>query len=390
MPVALLLTLALLSATAPFATDMYLPVMPAIASDLGATDSQVQLTLTCFFVGMAMGQVVVGPISDIVGRKRLLLAGAVLALAASVLAALAPGISVVLIARALQGLGGGACIVLARAIIPDLLAGDAAAKAFSIMMAIQSIAPAAAPIIGGVLAGPIGWRGIFWSLAGLHAVQVVLVALIVPETKRRQADTDDAGLTGLARAVARNYLTVVRDRRFLGYMVTMAFGFAAMFCYISASPFVLQNDFGFSATGFALVFAVNSLGLVAVSTLNAKVVGTVGPQTMLRRGLTVALVADVVLLAVVAAGLGVGPTLVALFFCVAPTALVMGNTTALATGLMRERAGSASAVLGCTQFLTAGAISPLMGLGSRAVLTMAIGMTVCGAIAYAGMRSTQR
>ncbi|MEX3514738.1 MULTISPECIES: MFS transporter [unclassified Corynebacterium] len=174
MPYSLLLSLALLSATAAFATDVYLPVMPAIAAEFGVADAWVQLTLTAFFVGLAAGQLFIGPLSDALGRKTLLLLGAVGAVAASVLAALAPNIGVLIAARFLHGLGGGACVVLSRAVVPDLLVGKAAARAFSLLMAIQAIAPALAPIIGGLLAEPIGWRGIYWVLVGLHVVQLLL------------------------------------------------------------------------------------------------------------------------------------------------------------------------------------------------------------------------
>lgn len=394
--------------------------MPAIVEDLGASQSQVQLTLSAFFFAMGIGQLVIGPVSDVIGRKNLLLAGAVLALAASVLAALAPSIIVLIIARALQGLGGGACVVLARAVVPDLLEGPAAARCFSMLMAVQSIAPALAPILGGVLAGPLGWRGIYWVLAGLHLIQLILSAWLVPETagKARRpapgaaapsaapdaapgtsaaapavpaAAPGDGKLAGgkpaggasrrrwgeLFREVLGNYLAVLRSGRIWAFIITMSFGFAAMFCYISASPFVLQEQFGFSAIDYSLVFAVNALGLFGMSTLNSRLIGRFTPAQMLVRGIIFGVVANLALLAVVFAGLPVPAVLIALFFCVGPTALIMGNSTALATALMRRRAGSVSAVLGFSQSLVAGTVSPLMGLGGDPLRVMAIGMTVC-------------
>src|SRR5699024_4961257 len=182
MAVSLLLALALLSATAPFATDMYLPTLPAVGEEFGAPDSVVQLTLSGFFIGMALGQLMVGPISDVIGRRKLLITGAIVALVASAIAALSPSIAVFIAARFLQGLGGGACVVLARAQMTGLVSGREAAKTYSLLMAILAIAPAVAPIAGGLLAEPIGWRGIYWVLAGLHAVQLLVVLRIIPET----------------------------------------------------------------------------------------------------------------------------------------------------------------------------------------------------------------
>ncbi|MGV0329433.1 multidrug effflux MFS transporter [Corynebacterium aurimucosum] len=379
IPFPLLATLALLSATAPFATDMYLPVMPEILSDLGTTRAMVQLTISGFFIGMGVGQLVMGPLSDAIGRKRLLIAGASLALVASVLAALAPTATVLVAARVLQGLGGGACVVLARAVVPDLVHGAAAAKAYSLLMALQGIAPAVAPVLGGVLAEPLGWRGIFWVLAGLHAVQLVLAIAIVPETAGGRSRA------GLFRTVAGNYWAVLTNARVWGYLVTMAFGFCSMFCYISASAFVVQNQWGFSPLGYSLVFGINSVGLFMATLVNSRAMDSVSPAVMLRIGVCGVLACGVLLLLSVLLGASVWVCLLVLFACVAPTGFIMGNATALATGLMRPRAGSVSAIMGFGQSLLASAISPLMGWGSNAALTMAIGMVCCSFISLCGL-----
>ncbi|HCG2962203.1 TPA: multidrug effflux MFS transporter [Corynebacterium striatum] len=378
IPLPLLATLALLSATAPFATDMYLPVMPAIVSDLGTTRAAVQLTLTGFFIGMGAGQLVIGPLSDAVGRKRLLILGAGVALAASAVAALAPSIAVLIVARVFQGLGGGACVVLSRAVVPDLLTGAAAAKAYSLLMALQGIAPALAPVMGGFLAEPIGWRGIFWVLTGLHALQFVLAILVVPETAGGRPHDH------LVRTVIGNYLTVMCNGRFWGFLVTVAFGFCAMFSYISASSFVLQQQWGFSATSYSLIFAMNSMGMFALTIVNAKALNTHTPKSMLRIGVGAALFCNCLLFLAIFFGAPVSLMVLILFFCIAPTGFIMGNATALATGLMREKAGSVSAIIGFVQSILAGVVSPLMGLGNNPALTMGIGMVVCSAIAVCG------
>ncbi|WP_083321613.1 multidrug effflux MFS transporter [Corynebacterium sp. HMSC036D02] len=384
IPYPLLATLALLSATAPFATDMYLPVMPAILSDLGTTRAMVQLTISGFFIGMGVGQLVMGPLSDAIGRKRLLVAGASLALFASVLAALAPTATVLVAARILQGLGGGACVVLARAVVPDLVHGAAAAKAYSLLMALQGIAPAVAPVLGGVLAEPLGWRGIFWVLAGLHAVQLVLAVAIVPETAGGRSRA------GLFRTVAGNYWAVLTNARVWGYLVTMAFGFCSMFCYIAASAFVVQNQWGFSPLGYSLIFGINAVGLFMATLVNSRAMDSVSPAVMLRIGVTGVFLCGVLLLLSVLLGAPVWVCLVVLFACVAPTGFIMGNATALATGLMRPRAGSVSAIMGFGQSMLASVISPLMGWGSNAALTMATGMVCCSFISLCGLAVSTR
>lgn len=386
IPVPLMLTLALLSATAPFATDMYLPVLPHIAGEFGVEQAVAQFTLTGFFVGMAFGQLLIGPVSDVVGRRRLLLWSAGLALVASVLAALAPGIGVLILARILQGLGGGACNVLARSVVPDLLSGSAAAKTFSVLMAIGGIAPAIAPVIGGLLAEPVGWRGIFWTLTGLHAVQLLLAFLLVPETGGKAERTG-----GLVRTVAGNYLTVVRMPLVWGFLLAMAFGFGALFSYISASSFVLQTVYGFSPAHYSLLFAINALGMLVATTINSRLVTRFGAVTMLRAGLLLCVGGGLILTVAALADAPWYLIVACILLATSPVGFIMGNATALATGIRRELAGSISAVMGFVQSLLGGIVSPLMGLGSQPTHTMAFGILTCGIIAAAaGFGATSR
>ncbi|WP_420830327.1 multidrug effflux MFS transporter [Corynebacterium uropygiale] len=366
--------LALLSASAPFATDLYLPALPHIAEDLSSTPASVQLTLSGFMAGMAVGQLIIGPISDAVGRRLLLLAGAVVALVSSVMAAMAPGIGVLIGARLLQGVGAGACIVISRAVIPDLERGKKAAKAFALMMTIQGVAPVLAPVVGGLLAEPIGWRGLFWVLSAINAVQLVVALLLVPETKPKE---ERSSLRGLGQ----NYLFVLRNKAYCGFAVTFAFTFGAMFCYISASPFVVQEGMGFSATAFSVVFAVNALGLIGGNYLNSRLIDVMDTARILGIALIIMLVASVLLTG--AAMISTSPWVILplLFVAVSQCALIMGNATALGTGEVRERAGSGSAVMGFLQFGVAALVSPLMGLGSEGAVTMGAGMVISTLIA---------
>lgn len=383
LTVPLLMALALLSASAPFAIDMYLPALPDIVRDLDTTQPMVQLTLSAFLAGLAIGQLVIGPLSDALGRHRLMLVGTVIALAAAVFAALAPTVEMLILARLIQGLGSGAAIVLSRAVVPDLAVGEAAARAFALLMTIQGVAPILAPVLGGVLAEPIGWRGLFWVLAGLAALQVVVVLTVIPESRPPEERSP-----ATVRGVLGNYAFVLASPGYRGYLVTFAAAFSAMFCYISASPLVMQEQLGMSVRGYATMFAVNGVGIIGGSLVNARLIGRVRTERLLLGALTVQVTATLALLAATALYPYKWLIMTLLFVIIAQISIVMGNTTALGTGLVRERAGSASALMGFAQFGIAGLVSPLMGLGDDPGVTMALGMTACflvalGAAVYA-------
>ena len=326
----------------------------------------------------------VGPISDVIGRRRLLIAGAIVALVASAIAALSPSIAIFVSARFLQGLGGGACVVLARAMVPDLLSGREAAKTYSLLMAILAIAPAVAPIVGGLLAEPIGWRGIYWVLTGLHAVQLLVVLKIVPETGGQSPGGQGAtGQRFLARVLS-NYAAVLKSPRFWGFLTAMAFAFASMFCYIAASSFVFQQEFGLSPRGYAAVFALNAVGMCVGSFVNSRCIDKFGTKKVMLGALSLALLGNVLLLIVVISGAGLVWIILALLLCISPNGVIMGNSTAMATGLMRTRAGSVTAIMGFGQSVLAAVVGPLMGLGGNTAVVMSLGMSACIAIAAAG------
>jgi DHA1 family bicyclomycin/chloramphenicol resistance-like MFS transporter len=375
----MLCVLALLSAIAPLATDMYLPGLPVMAESLRTSAPSVQLTLTTFMAGLGIGQLVVGPLSDGLGRRRLLLAATVVTTIAAMVCALAPSVQTLIAARLFQGLSGGAAIVLARACIADRARGDNAARLFSIMMIIGGVAPVIAPLIGGALLGPVGWRGIFWVLAGAGFVMVLGVLTLVPETL--PVEKRHGG--GLA-ALARNLRYVVGNRVYLGYALTFIFGFGALFAYISASPFVVQNVLGLSPGQFSIVFAINASGMVIAAIANTRLLGTFRARQLLGFGVTVLLVGGAVLL--IAATTIDAPSwwmlLVPLFVSVASLGFVMGNATALAQGEVTEASGTGSALLGAGQFGLAALVSPLVGVaGPTTAVPMAVAIPLSGAIA---------
>lgn len=383
----MLFGLALLSATAPLATDMYLPGLPVMSESLGTSTVGIQLTLTTFMAGLGVGQLIVGPLSDGWGRRRLLLAGTVVLALSSALCATAPTVEVLIAARLIQGFSGGTGIVLARAVIADRARGNEAARLFSVMMIIGGVAPIVAPLLGGVLLGPIGWRGIFWVLTGLAVLMIVAVLTVVPETlppERRHSE-------GLAM-LARNFGTVIGNRRFVGYAATFALGFGAMFSYISASPFVVQEVLGMTPGQFSLIFAANSVGLVAGNIVNTRLIGRFEVRDLLRYGVTQMLTAGVLLvLAVLVADTNRWLVLPLLFLVVSSLGFVMGNATALAQGQVPKAAGTGSAVMGASQFGLAALVSPLVGLGGEdTALPMALAIAISAALSMTALLTLTR
>lgn len=232
--VALLVTLALLSAVAPFATDLYLPAFPRMVDDLQTSPTNVQLTLTAFLVGLAAGQLIFGPLSDRFGRVKPLVIGATICVAASVVAVLAPTIEVLIAARLAQGLTGAAGMVIGRAIISDLATGREAARAFSLMMIVGGVAPIAAPLAGGFLVEPLGWRGALAIILALVVAMLVAALVVIREThtKERRARLQDEKIS------AGSPLRDLTSRTYVGNLLAFGFAFAVMMAYISASPFV--------------------------------------------------------------------------------------------------------------------------------------------------------
>ncbi|MEU5840317.1 multidrug effflux MFS transporter [Rhodococcus sp. NPDC047139] len=374
----MLCALALLSATAPLATDMYLPGLPVMAESLGSTTVGVQLTLTTFMAGLGLGQLLVGPLSDSWGRRRLILTGTVVLALSSAICAMAPTVEVLIAARLIQGFSGGTGIVLARAVIADRAKGNQAAKLFSLMMIIGGIAPVVAPLLGGALLGPIGWRGIFWVLTALAIAMALGALLFVPETlppERRHG--------GGLKIMAGNFGYVLSKRRFVGYAAAMALGFGAMFSYISASPFITQDILGLSPGQFSLVFAVNSVGLVLSNVVNTRLIGRFEVRTLLLFGVTTMFTAGVLLLsAMIFIGYVAALILPLLFVAVSMVGMTLGNATALAQSQVPKAAGTGSAVIGASQFGLAAAVSPLVGLGGEGTgIPMAVAIVVCSGLA---------
>lgn len=379
--VALLVTLALLSAVAPFATDLYLPAFPRMVDDLQTSPTNVQLTLTAFLVGLAAGQLIFGPLSDRFGRVKPLVIGATICVAASVVAVLAPTIEVLIAARLAQGLTGAAGMVIGRAIISDLATGREAARAFSLMMIVGGVAPIAAPLAGGFLVEPLGWRGALAIILALVVAMLVAALVVIREThtKERRARLQDEKIS------AGSPLRDLTSRTYVGNLLAFGFAFAVMMAYISASPFVYQTMMGLSSAQYGAMFGVNALGLLSMSALSARLTARREPHSIARIGLVAILVASLAVLALAVTQTPAGWLALPLFVAVSAMGLIFGNTTALALSAAPRAAGSASAALGATQFLLAAAVSPLVSLGGEhSAVPLGLVMASAALVAYLG------
>lgn len=352
------LLIGLLTLLPAVTVDMYLPSLPDVATDLGATHASVQFTITGMLIGGALGQLVVGPWSDRVGRRRPVLVGVSLHVVISLLCVVATTVEMLSALRVLQGLASAGATVVAMAVIRDRYTGAEAARILSRLMLVISAAPLLAPTAGSAIAAQWGWRGVFVALALLGAVLVVVVALLLPETlpvERRAAH-------GI-RTSLRGYVELLQDRRFVSLAVIPGFGMALIMSYVAGSPFVLQEEYGLSAREFAMVFALGGTSLIVGSQTNAALVRRVAPIRLLRAGLP-ATVLMAALLCVVAGGRigGIVGFVVALWLAMVMLGFVISNASALALSRHGERAGTAAATIGFLQAGLAGVISPLVGL----------------------------
>jgi len=358
---ALIIVLGALTAFGPMSIDMYLPAFPALTRHFHATEAQVQLTLTACLAGLALGQLLYGPVSDALGRRRPLYAGLAAYAAASALCVVAPSVTVLTGLRLVQGLGGAAGIVIARAVVRDLYSGVAAARFFSLLMLVTGLAPMLAPLAGAQVLRFTSWQGVFVVLSGYGLVLLVGVALALPETLQMERRR-----RGGLRHTLRTFRGLSRDRTFLGYALGGGLVFAAMFAYISGSSFVTQEIYGVSPQVFGLIFGVNALGIVLASQVNSALICRVAPGTLLAVALAVHLAGGLGVLAAVASGSHrLVWLLPPLFLTVAMVGVVLPNTTALALAGHPKAAGSASALLGLGQFVFGAAAAPLVGLGGR-------------------------
>ena len=377
MSTSLVLTLALQSAVPPFATDTYTPAFPRVTAELATSASLVGLTLTTFFLGLALGQLLGGPLSDQRGRRLPLIAGGLVCTLGAVGCALATSIGFLIAFRVLQGFGGGVAAVVARAVVVDVARGDVLAKVMSLMMALGGLAPMVAPVLGGaILTFGGSWRTVFWVLVGFGLAMMITAVAFVPESlppERRHA--------GGLRQFASGLGEVIKIRLFVGYTLTAALSGFTMMAYIANSSYVLQVQKGVHPMPFALFFASTALAQILLSVLNAKIVGRFRPRTLIGFGLAMSAAAVTVLaIGVFALGTPLLLTCTGFVVLMAVQAFIFGNSSALAVGQATHVAGAASAVLGVVQAIALAISAPLASSGggqtaAPMIWVMLIGVT---------------
>lgn len=386
VPPLLVATVVLLGAVGPLATDMYLPGFAQATRELRTTQGLIALTLTTFFTGMALGQLIGGPVSDRYGRRPPLLAGTVSLLLASIACAFAPTIGVLLVARFAQGLTAGVGMVVGRAVLVDVTRGTTLVRMMNLVMALSSIAPLVAPLLGAAVIRWASWRGAFWGVAVLAAVQLAGVVLAVPETlppERRHGG-------GLA-TFGRNAAGLVRRRVFVAYVLVTGASTMALHSYIAQSPMVLQQVIGLSPTQYSLVFAVNSIGIVAASTTSTRLAGRVPARTVLVGGLVLECLGGLLLSSSLPAGTPLAMVWPSFLLLTTGVGFVAGNSGALASAEAADLAGTGSAVLGVVQY-TAAALAPAVvnGLDQHAVWPVALMMVAMPLVGLASVATLTR
>ena len=376
------LLLSALVAFAPMSIDMYLPSLPALERYFAADTASVQHTLASFFVGLALGQLLYGPVADKYGRKPPLYFGLTLYVLASAACALAPGINSLVGLRFLQAVGGCAGMVIARAMVRDIYDRQESARVFSILLMVMGIAPIVAPLAGGYLLAWLGWRSIFWVLALFGVACMVAVKSRLPETIPQ-----DQPRIPLSKALG-NYAGLLANRHYLGYALSGGFGQAGMFAYISGSPFVFIDLYRVPAHYYGWLFGLNAAGIIAFTQANRRLLLHHDADRVFDSGNLAGFLMCLLLLAAAVSNIaGLIGILVPLFFVVSLRGLTFPNASAGAMAPFPEKAGSASALLGSVQFAIAALASAAVGLfHNGTAVPMAAVITVCGLLAFVSYR----
>jgi MFS transporter, DHA1 family, multidrug resistance protein len=358
-------------ALGPLTIDMYLPALPKIADDLSVSSSVAQLTLTGTLAGLALGQLIVGPLSDSLGRRRPLMAGIVLHMLASLLCLFAPNIEVLGVARGLQGMGAAAAMVVAIAVVGDLYADSVAATVMSRLMLVLGVAPVVAPSLGAAVLLTASWHWVFAVLVLLAGGLLVLAALALPETlptaHRRPLKL---------RGIGATYVEVLRDARFVILVLVAALGMSGLFAYIAGASFVLQGHYGLDQQAFALVFGAGAVALIGATQFNVVLLRRFAPQTIVVWALAAASLFGVVFVGLASGHIGgLAGFVVPVWAILAAMGLVIPNAPAVALSRHPDAAGTAAALLGAAQFGLGAAVAPLVGVLGNNEIALALVMT---------------
>ncbi|MGG0671123.1 Bcr/CflA family multidrug efflux MFS transporter [Lederbergia citrisecunda] len=385
----LALLLGTLAAMGPLTIDMYLPSFPTIVTAFGTTPSLVQVSLTATLVGIGLGQLVLGPMSDVHGRKKPLVAALIVYLAASILCAFAPNIGLFIAARFLQGFAASAGIVISRAVVRDVYTGRELTKFFALLMLINNLAPIIAPLLGGGILAFSDWKGIFITLSIIGFLLVVIVVLRMEESL-----SHDMRVPNNLTQTLKNFQSLLKDRSFMGYALAQGFIMAGIFAYVAGTPFVYQTIYGVSPQLFSVLFGMNGIGLIIGSQVVGRLTGIVSEQRFLQTGLFISVTSGVLLLIAV---LLHGPLLtivVPIFFFVASIGIISTSSFSLAMESQGHIAGSASALLGLLPFVLGSISAPLVGIaGEETAIPMGIiifGTSIIALLSYYGLARRKR
>lgn len=381
------LVLGLLSAIGPFAIDMYLPALPSIGQSLGASMGAVQASLMAFFIALGIGQIIYGPVSDMVGRKAPLYFGLVLFAVASVGCALAPDIHTLVVLRFIQGLGACAGMVVPRAVVRDLHTGHDAARLMSLLMLVFSVSPILAPLAGSMLIETIGWRSVFWAVMVAAVLGLILLATSLPETRPPEERVNSSVGSALAA-----YGVLLRDRHFLGLVFIGAFGISSFFAYLANSSFVLIDHYGLTPRQYSIAFAANAASFIGISQFTGKLSARFGLVRLVKFAVVGYAVVMALLLLVNLAGVESLPVMIVMLFVgYGFLGLVVPTTAVLALDEHGEIAGTASALMGTLQFVTGALVMALSGaFADGTARPMIAGIAGSAIVAFVMARITLR
>jgi MFS transporter, DHA1 family, multidrug resistance protein len=359
-------------ALGPLTIDMYLPALPKIADDLSVSSSVAQLTLTGTLAGLALGQLIVGPLSDSLGRRKPLMAGIALHMLASLICLFAPNIAVLGVARGLQGMGAAAAMVVAIAVVGDLYVDSVAATVMSRLMLVLGVAPVLAPSLGAAVLLKASWHWVFAALVVLAGALLTLATLALPETlpasHRRPLKV---------RSIAATYVELLRDARFIILVLVAALGMAGLFAYVAGASFVLQGHYGLDQQVFALVFGAGAVALIGATQFNVVLLRRFSPQPIVVWALVAASLAGVVFVGLSFAHVGgLAGFVLPIWAILGAMGLVIPNAPAVALSRHPDAAGTAAALLGAAQFGLGAAVAPLVGVLGNDEFALALVMTV--------------
>lgn len=367
-----LIIIGIVSAFGPFVTDFYLPAFPALSEYFDTTASLVQLSLTFSMIGLAVGQLIIGPLSDKYGRKKPLIVSLVLFCLSTLGCLSSPDVYWFIFHRLIQGLAGAGGVVISKSIAIDLYQGRELTRFFSMLSSVQGLAPVCAPVLGGLLLGLTDWRGIFWVLLGIGVFLILALCFL------KESLSGGNRKKGSVLSTFKHYLPLFRNVPFMRFTLVQAFAMGVMFTYIAASPFLFQGHFGLSPVAYSLCFGVNALGIMLGS---LSVSAFKSAQGALRVGTSGFVLMSVVAFLALVWSPSVVWVEVALFFFLLFLGLILPSSTTLALDLERDNSGNASAMLGFLMFLFGGVLSPLTGIGNMLYSTGFI-LVVCSVGAW--------